>query len=305
MRLCVRRTGFTLVELLVVIGIIALLISILLPSLNKARDAAARVACASNLRQIGQYYAMYTTMNQNVIPIGWIGDDGMAPGGSLLYVQFTYHNPPTRGPIGPGYLFSSGLVSGTDGSARAFYCPSIPESLRIYRYDDRPWIGGNPWYKIPLQEDFDGWVQTGWISTHMGYLTRPALTPDTIRDFRWFPAQATDNYPQPVRLDAWGFTPPKLGFDQFNQLNPGKLLTPKTANNLAIVSDLDADVRWIRAMHKNGVNVLYGNWAVKFVPLSQFEEYTSLYWVTAPAGYGYDAGSPAARVRSWIRYDEY
>ena len=62
------RWGFTLVELLVVIGIIALLISILLPSLQKSREQAVKVQCASNMRQWGQGLAMYVGANKGFYP---------------------------------------------------------------------------------------------------------------------------------------------------------------------------------------------------------------------------------------------
>lgn len=65
-----KFTAFTLIELLVVIAIISLLVSILLPSLSKARSIARSAVCLSNLRGIGQTMYLYANDNQEFVPAG-------------------------------------------------------------------------------------------------------------------------------------------------------------------------------------------------------------------------------------------
>ena len=66
---CCGRPAFTLVELLVVIGIIAILIGILLPSLSRARESSNRLKCLSNLRQLATAYVMYVDEHAGQLPV--------------------------------------------------------------------------------------------------------------------------------------------------------------------------------------------------------------------------------------------
>ena len=99
-----RRRGFTLVELLVVISIIALLIALLLPALAKARALAVSVICESNLRQLGVTYSEYT---QSEAPHGFV----------FNYMEVA--NPKhfhARGPDLPNIARSCGGSSCSNGS---------------------------------------------------------------------------------------------------------------------------------------------------------------------------------------------
>ncbi|MDB5327869.1 MAG: hypothetical protein JWM57_3438 [Phycisphaerales bacterium] len=120
-----RQSGFTLVELLVVIGIIALLISILLPSLNRAREQAKSIKCLSNLRQIGIAIQFYQNEFKAQVPCQWATSASIAHGRGHTWVNILLDRKYLRVETCPWDGNGTGNeINRPPMNSGVFYCPS-------------------------------------------------------------------------------------------------------------------------------------------------------------------------------------
>jgi prepilin-type N-terminal cleavage/methylation domain-containing protein/prepilin-type processing-associated H-X9-DG protein len=279
------RFGFTLVELLVVIGIIALLVSILLPALNRAREAAQRTKCLANLRSVGQGMAMYGTFSQGQIPIGFrISTAGAT--NPTFQDNYDLANRESAGSVtmpapmryvSMGLMYPASCIGSTANhdSGEALYCPTFNtewlEGTFAYDGEKNPWIP-----RCATIASGNSRVRSGYsaracnpTSTRGDGIVGNPLLAANKRGVGWAQTMGEPYYPIDATGDTTGFGPGRPGANKTQMMRFVKMKGRAVASD--IISDPENRIKVMG--HKNGFNALYADGSAKWVSIDHIKEF--------------------------------
>jgi prepilin-type N-terminal cleavage/methylation domain-containing protein len=237
-----QRKAFTLVELLVVIGIIAILIGILLPTLSRAQESARKTVCLSNMRTLSDYLKLYSVSYKDAIPVGFMDQKAFS-------YLLNWNNGNGTKPSQMGLLIMAGLSK----DPKAFFCPS--ETREEYSYAPNP-VGGfsdNPW---PFK------TTPGGPHTATGYVSRPIAN---------WPSHSAGMIS--TNTGGGNKTPADTGFWLPGD-GKGGIAMPRFSKlkGQALLADIMEDKTAILQRHKKGLNVLYGHGGAHWVDLKVIDK---------------------------------
>ncbi len=271
------QLAFTLIELLVVISIIALLASILMPALGRARKQARAAVCQSNLKQWSSIYVMYTSDNNDRFMAGWSSNQW---DGVWMYCLEDYYG---------GDASKSRQVSGSGGSGDIRLCPEtrrFHSDVGLDQSQGGPDFGWGIW-DIESEEDqqfaqmnfYGSYGQNWWVNDipiDASSLAAKGVTPENNYFWRKTGQRNANNIP--VLFDA-----------SYWLARPHHTNEPAVFNGQWGWSALTGGMQRVCVdRHSGGVNMLFMDWSIRKVELTDLwnlkwhREYDAAYAYTNP-----------------------